>query len=168
MLNFWLVKLIPIFCGFILFIRNCQVINVSLQLIIKHTITHGITPPLCSCGNGFIELRQAGKTAKNAGRYYYKCLLNDDHRWSFKWFDEVPMFAEDALNVNSTHGSRPPTTTQTLTLPTTMTVVVNRVLCAARLHAMQAFSYFLYLLWRNGHMCNECTTCNQPPCKWCG
>lgn len=31
---------------------------------------------------------RAGRTAKNASRYYYKCPLNEDHAGSFKWFDE--------------------------------------------------------------------------------
>lgn len=29
----------------------------------------------------------AGRTTKNAGRYYYKCPLYEDHLGSFKWFD---------------------------------------------------------------------------------
>ncbi|KAL1546015.1 hypothetical protein AAHA92_22674 [Salvia divinorum] len=44
--------------------------------------------PLCVCGKGKIDLRCAGKSAINAGRFYYKCPVNGKHPGSFKWCDE--------------------------------------------------------------------------------
>ncbi|KAL1563322.1 hypothetical protein AAHA92_05804 [Salvia divinorum] len=35
-----------------------------------------------------MELRCAGKSAMNAGRYYYKCPANAKHPGSFMWSDE--------------------------------------------------------------------------------
>lgn len=35
-----------------------------------------------------MEMRRAGKTALNAGRYYLKCPSNGRHPGSFKWYDE--------------------------------------------------------------------------------
>ncbi|KAL1549622.1 hypothetical protein AAHA92_17702 [Salvia divinorum] len=37
-----------------------------------------------------MEMRCAGKSAMNAGRYYYKCPLNGKHPGSFMWCDEYP------------------------------------------------------------------------------
>ncbi|KAL1536836.1 hypothetical protein AAHA92_29419 [Salvia divinorum] len=44
--------------------------------------------PLCGCGKGKMELRCAGRSSMNAGRYYYKCPVNGKHPGSFKWYDE--------------------------------------------------------------------------------
>lgn len=44
--------------------------------------------PECGCGMGKMEMRMAGRTAINAGRYYMKCPANLNHSGSFHWCDE--------------------------------------------------------------------------------
>ncbi|KAL1564377.1 hypothetical protein AAHA92_06728 [Salvia divinorum] len=44
--------------------------------------------PECICGEGKMVLRCAGKSAMNAGRYYYKCPVNGKHPGSFLWSNE--------------------------------------------------------------------------------
>ncbi|KAG6392661.1 hypothetical protein SASPL_146885 [Salvia splendens] len=68
--------------------------NDCLQPITKHNMQQGVYLLLCSCGNGMMDLRCAGRTARHAGRYYYKCPVNGDHPGSFKWFDEHPNLEE--------------------------------------------------------------------------
>lgn len=70
-------------------------------------MNHGVYPPFCSCGNGRMVLRRAGDIAKNAGRYYYKCPLENDHRGSFKWFDGLPHTKEVYMPALSTNMSTP-------------------------------------------------------------
>ncbi|KAL1540575.1 hypothetical protein AAHA92_24910 [Salvia divinorum] len=48
----------------------------------------GAQTPDCVCGRGKMELHCAGRSAMNAGRYYYKCPINAKHSGSFKWCDE--------------------------------------------------------------------------------
>ncbi|KAL1545162.1 hypothetical protein AAHA92_21916 [Salvia divinorum] len=44
--------------------------------------------PDCVCSPGKMEIRCAGKSAMNAGRFYLKCHVNGKHPGSFKWHDE--------------------------------------------------------------------------------
>ncbi|KAL1550620.1 hypothetical protein AAHA92_18561 [Salvia divinorum] len=44
--------------------------------------------PECICGEGKMVLRCAGKSAMNAGKYYYKCPVNGKHPGSFLWSNE--------------------------------------------------------------------------------
>ena len=48
----------------------------------------GVPTPKCPCGHGMMVMKCAGKAAKYANRFNYKCPLNRDHPGSFKWFDE--------------------------------------------------------------------------------
>lgn len=57
----------------------------------------GVTPLHCPYSHGFTKMRRAGKTTKNAGRFYYQCPLNWNHPGSFMWCDEYARNEEAAL-----------------------------------------------------------------------
>ncbi|KAL1568899.1 hypothetical protein AAHA92_00446 [Salvia divinorum] len=60
---------------------------VSFSCICSRLLAMDDTPD-CSCGKEKMTMRCAGKSALNAGRFYYKCPTNGKHAGLFLWCDE--------------------------------------------------------------------------------
>lgn len=63
--------------------------------------------PFCSCGSGLMQFKRVGENARNTGKYYYKCPLNENHPGSFKWFDEAAWIEEVPMSGMSTSRTLP-------------------------------------------------------------
>lgn len=137
--------------------------------------------PQCCCGNGRMVLLRVGRSARNAGRYYYKCPLYHDHHGSFKWFDEWAAFRnhsgmtrlpkipnrplvtskrdDDLSDVPPTRARHIRHSIKKGSPPTTTLVIVVLVLLVVGFAiGMQAWSVFLFSLL--------CFTCKTLGCYW--